>query len=290
MIDGRGYDLREQGFGARPVGHPDADPRVDLRAVAWVRLVEQAEWPADGLRDLPDLVLGHPLRPVRRHAQSRLGGVLDRGRLLDPASDERRVTARVQRGPVAAELVVAVGNGPTELLGAVVGLVRRHGRPVLSVGACRGDAGDDGGRAPPAAHLDDEEHVQALQGQGAVEVEEVAGRRQVVLSWRTRAGKMRTRLRILLIVDALTRWPRPRGSPRIETEFRTVLHGFAQRLDELAALAAEIDVTTATDILWTLNHPDTWYLLVHRCGWTADRYEQWIGDALLTQLLNPRPP
>lgn len=72
---------------------------------------------------------------------------------------------------------------------------------------------------------------------------------------------------------------------RIETEFRTVLHGFAQRLEELGALAAGADVTAATDILWTLNHPDTWYLLVHRCGWTADRYEQWIGDTLLAQLL-----
>jgi AcrR family transcriptional regulator len=72
---------------------------------------------------------------------------------------------------------------------------------------------------------------------------------------------------------------------RIETEFRTVLRGFAQRLDELAALAPAVDVTTATDILWTLNHPDTWYLLVHRCGWTADQYEQWVGDILLVQLL-----
>lgn len=72
---------------------------------------------------------------------------------------------------------------------------------------------------------------------------------------------------------------------RIETEFRTVLRGFAQRLDELAALTPAIDVTTATDILWTLNHPDTWHLLVHRCGWTADRYEQWVGDTLLVQLL-----
>jgi AcrR family transcriptional regulator len=72
---------------------------------------------------------------------------------------------------------------------------------------------------------------------------------------------------------------------RIETEFRTVLRGFAQRLDDLAALAPAIDVTTATDILWTLNHPDTWHLLVHSCGWTADRYEQWVGDTLLAQLL-----
>jgi AcrR family transcriptional regulator len=72
---------------------------------------------------------------------------------------------------------------------------------------------------------------------------------------------------------------------RIETEFRTVLHGCAQRLDELDALAIGVDVTAATDILWMLNHPDTWYLLVQRCGWSADRYEQWVGDTLVAQLL-----
>jgi AcrR family transcriptional regulator len=72
---------------------------------------------------------------------------------------------------------------------------------------------------------------------------------------------------------------------RIETEFRTVLSGFAHRLEQLGALTTGLDVTAATDILWTLNHPDTWYLLVRRCGWTADRYEQWVGDTLLTQLL-----
>jgi len=45
------------------------------------------------------------------------------------------------------------------------------------------------------------------------------------------------------------------------------------------------DVDRATDVLWTLNHPDTWYLLVRRCGWTADQYEQWVGDTLAAQLL-----
>jgi len=75
---------------------------------------------------------------------------------------------------------------------------------------------------------------------------------------------------------------------RIETEFRAVLGGFAQRLDELGALADGMTVTTATDILWTLNHPDTWYLLVYGCGWTTDRYEKWVGDTLTTQLLRDR--
>jgi AcrR family transcriptional regulator len=72
---------------------------------------------------------------------------------------------------------------------------------------------------------------------------------------------------------------------RIETEFRAVLGGFAERLDALGSLAPGVDVTQATDLLWTLNHPDTWYLLVRCCGWTASRYEQWVGDTLTAQLL-----
>lgn len=74
---------------------------------------------------------------------------------------------------------------------------------------------------------------------------------------------------------------------RIETEFRTVLHGFAHRLDELAALAAGMDVTTATDILWTLNHPDLWRLLVRERGWTPEEWETWFGDTAIEQLLQP---
>ena len=70
---------------------------------------------------------------------------------------------------------------------------------------------------------------------------------------------------------------------KIETEFRLVLGGFAGRLGDLGAL--RVDVVLATDLLWTLNHPDTWYLLVRGCGWTADQYEQWVGDTLVAQLL-----
>ena len=76
---------------------------------------------------------------------------------------------------------------------------------------------------------------------------------------------------------------------RIETEFRAVLAGVADRLDALGSLAAGVDVTAATDLLWTLNHPDTWYLLVHGCRWTADRYEQWVGETLSGQLLGTSP-
>ena len=74
---------------------------------------------------------------------------------------------------------------------------------------------------------------------------------------------------------------------RIETEFRAVLGGFAERLAALGALAPGVDVALATDLLWTLNHPDTWYLLIQGCGWTADTYEQWVAGTLSAQLLGP---
>ncbi|SRR6266571_2263140 len=76
---------------------------------------------------------------------------------------------------------------------------------------------------------------------------------------------------------------------RIETEFRAILAGVAERLDALGSLAPGIDATSATDLLWTLNHPDTWQLLVRGCGWSPDRYEQWVGETLSAQLLGISP-
>ena len=39
------------------------------------------------------------------------------------------------------------------------------------------------------------------------------------------------------------------------------------------ALRASLDVERAADILWTLNHPDPWQLLVTERGWTAEQWE-----------------
>jgi hypothetical protein len=57
----------------------------------------------------------------------------------------------------------------------------------------------------------------------------------------------------------------------------------ALRADD--ALRAGLDVARATDILWTLNHPDVWQLLVGGRGWTPEAYERWFGDAACAQLL-----
>lgn len=71
---------------------------------------------------------------------------------------------------------------------------------------------------------------------------------------------------------------------RFQREFYEIgMRGVAETLERDGALAT--DATTATDILWTLGHPDVHQLLVHRRGWSADRYERWLAETLRRQLL-----
>jgi AcrR family transcriptional regulator len=51
------------------------------------------------------------------------------------------------------------------------------------------------------------------------------------------------------------------------------------------ALRPGLDVARATDLLWTLNHPDVWLLLVGERGWTPGQWERWFADTACTQLL-----
>jgi len=73
---------------------------------------------------------------------------------------------------------------------------------------------------------------------------------------------------------------------RIQSDFYEVQRPIVKSLHRKKALRPGLDVTRATDILWTLNHPDLWQLLVGARGWTPDQYEQWFGDTTCSQLLN----
>jgi hypothetical protein len=54
---------------------------------------------------------------------------------------------------------------------------------------------------------------------------------------------------------------------------------------EKDGLRTGLDATQAADIIWAVNHPDVWQLLVGRLGWSAERYEQWCADTACQQLL-----
>ena len=72
---------------------------------------------------------------------------------------------------------------------------------------------------------------------------------------------------------------------RIQTEFHANQAVIVQSLAEKGALRPGLDVQRAADVLWMLNHPSTWRLLVGERGWTAEQYEEWTGDVACEQLL-----
>ena len=42
----------------------------------------------------------------------------------------------------------------------------------------------------------------------------------------------------------------------------------------------------ATDMFWAVGRPDTCEVLVGRRGWTPERYEGWIAEAIAALLLD----
>ncbi len=73
----------------------------------------------------------------------------------------------------------------------------------------------------------------------------------------------------------------------IEGKLLAVARAVVQQLVDQESLAEGLDVDSASDLLWTLNHPSVWQLLVVGRGWAAEQYERWLADSLCRQLLRP---
>jgi AcrR family transcriptional regulator len=74
---------------------------------------------------------------------------------------------------------------------------------------------------------------------------------------------------------------------RIESDFYENQRAIVDALAGRAALRPGLDAERAADILWTLNHPSVWQLLVTERGWTAQEWERWFADTTCAQLLPP---
>lgn len=74
----------------------------------------------------------------------------------------------------------------------------------------------------------------------------------------------------------------------IQSDFHDNQGAIVASLHKRKTLAPGLDATRATDILWTLNHPDVWLLLVGERGWTPAEFETWLGDTAIGQLLPAR--
>jgi AcrR family transcriptional regulator len=72
---------------------------------------------------------------------------------------------------------------------------------------------------------------------------------------------------------------------RIGTEYLANQRAIVESIAEKGALRPGLDVDPAADMLWTINHPTVWQLLVGERGWTPEHYEQWALDAARAELL-----
>jgi AcrR family transcriptional regulator len=73
---------------------------------------------------------------------------------------------------------------------------------------------------------------------------------------------------------------------RIQNEFHANQRVIVESVSEKRALRPGLDVDRAADILWTINHPNLWQLLVDERGWTPKQYERWCADLACAQLLS----
>jgi AcrR family transcriptional regulator len=72
---------------------------------------------------------------------------------------------------------------------------------------------------------------------------------------------------------------------RIQSDFHDNQRGIVKALHARKALRPGLGVARAADVLWTLNHPDLWLLLVGERGWTPAEWERWFADVVRSQLL-----
>jgi AcrR family transcriptional regulator len=71
----------------------------------------------------------------------------------------------------------------------------------------------------------------------------------------------------------------------IQTDFHDNQRVIVESVAAKGALRPGLEVDRATDILWALNHPDVWLLLVGERGWAPEQWERWFADTTRDQLL-----
>ena len=74
-------------------------------------------------------------------------------------------------------------------------------------------------------------------------------------------------------------------SERIWTQFYENQLEVVKAIDRRKRLKKGLTAEQAADILWTLNHPRVYMLLVQERGWTPDQYERWLAEITCAELL-----
>ena len=88
------------------------------------------------------------------------------------------------------------------------------------------------------------------------------------------------------------------GAAALDSELDALWQAIAQRraanmrllAKDLAAtgrLRRDLSESKAADIIWSMNSPEFYLLLVEQRGWAPEEYAAWLGDAWIRLLLEP---
>jgi AcrR family transcriptional regulator len=72
---------------------------------------------------------------------------------------------------------------------------------------------------------------------------------------------------------------------QLEDERHAGMGRFARELADRGVLRSDLTIDEARDVLWTLNSHTLHDMLVGQCGWTPERYRDWLADTLTRTLL-----
>jgi len=86
-----------------------------------------------------------------------------------------------------------------------------------------------------------------------------------------------------VVAPELAKLEQQREDLRYERQERMVLS-----IGEARRLRPELDHRTARDIFWMLTGRDVYRMLVRERGWSSQKYQDWLADALVRSLLRRR--
>src|SRR6266699_4257420 len=86
-----------------------------------------------------------------------------------------------------------------------------------------------------------------------------------------------------VVTPELAKLERQRERLRYERQERMITS-----LRDTRRLRPALDYTTARDIFWMLTGRDVYRMLVRERGWSSQKYEDWLADALVRSLLGPQ--
>jgi AcrR family transcriptional regulator len=110
-----------------------------------------------------------------------------------------------------------------------------------------------------------------------------------------RTGARVSRLIYEMCADLL-RFMRESGDPDLLAHYREreeqrlvdmTQFGLLAMLKRSGRLRAGMSPSEAVAVIWALTGPDQYTQLVFQRGWSPPRYEEWLGDALISMLIQP---